>query len=109
MHTYKRNSESANFMQTLWGGLLVVMVLVGLCGTLYKLLAPKGWMAAMMGQGFSGGVALIGLLFVLGVIGWIARTWTTTREQAASANLVVYAFAATGVFYAFQLWTKGAF
>ena len=62
-----------------------------------------------MGRWFSGGVAAIGLMIVFGVIGWVARSWTTTREQAGVANLVVYVFAAAGLMYSFQLWSKVAF
>ncbi len=101
--------DSGSFIQTLWGFLLVIMVVFGICGTIYKLLAPSGWIAGLMGRGFSGGVAAIGLMIVFGVIGWIARSWTTNREQAATATLVVYVFAAAGVLYSFQLWSKGAF
>ena len=38
--------DSGNFIQTLWGFALVVMVVFGICGTIYKLLAPSGWIAA---------------------------------------------------------------
>ena len=107
MKQYKH--DSGGLAQTLWGFGLVVMVVFGICGTIYKLLAPTGWIAALMGRGFSGGVAAIGLMIVFGVIGWVARSWTTTREQAGAANLVVYVFAAAGLMYSFQLWSKGAF
>jgi hypothetical protein len=107
MRRYKH--DSVGLAQTLWGFGLVVMVVFGICGTIYKLLAPSGWIASLMGRGFSGGVAAIGLMIVFGVIGWIARSWTTTREQASVANLVVYVFAAAGLLYSFQLWSKGAF
>ncbi len=108
MQTIRRNHESYTFIHTLWGCLLTLMVVCGICGSLYKLLAPTGWIASLMGQGFSGGVAAVGLLIVFGVVGWVGRTWTTTREQAASATFFVYVFAAAGVLYSFQLWTKGA-
>jgi hypothetical protein len=108
MQTMKQHS-SGNFFQTLWGFALVMMVVAGICGTIYKLLSPSGWIAALMGHGFSGGVAAIGLMIVFGVVGWVARSWTSTREQAATASLVVYVFAAAGVLYSFQLWSKGAF
>jgi hypothetical protein len=110
MQTMRQHKhDSGNFVQTLWGFALVIMVVFGICGTIYKLLAPSGWLASLMGRGFSGGVAAIGLMVVFGVVGWIARSWTTTREQAATATLVVYVFAAAGVLYSFQLWSKGAF
>lgn len=109
MHSIRQPKQSSVFFQTLWGFFMVVFVLVGIVGTIYKLLAPSGWIAGLMGRGFSGGVAAIGLMVVFGVVGWIARTWTTTREQAAGANLVVYLFAAAGLLYSFQLWSKGTF
>lgn len=108
-HSFRQPKQSAVFFHTLWGFMLTVLVLVGICGTIYKLLAPAGWIASLMGRGFSGGVAAIGLMVVFGVVGWVARTWTTTREQAATANLVVYLCAAAGLVYSFQLWSKGAF
>lgn len=107
MKQYKHDSN--NFLQTVWGFGLVVMVLLGICGTIYKLLAPAGWIAALMGRGFSGGVAAVGLLIVLSVIGWVARNWTTTREQAGAATVVVYLFAGAGVLYSVQFWSKGTF
>ena len=109
LHAIRNQKQSSAFFQTLWGFGLVLMVAFGICGTLYKLLAPTGWIASLMGRGFSGGVAAIGLMVVFGVTGWILRTWTTTREQAASASLVVYLLAAAGVLYSFQLWSKGSF
>ena len=112
MRTYRHEAlrqqkQSSAFFQTLWGFCLTVMVLIGICGTIYKLLAPSGWIASLMGRGFSGGVAAIGLMVVFGVVGWVARTWTTTREQAATANLVVYLFAAAGLIYSFHFYAKG--
>ncbi len=113
MQTYRQyplrqQKQSGAFFQTLWGFLLSVLVLIGICGTIYKLLAPAGWFASLMGRGFSGGVAAIGLMVAFGVVGWVARTWTTNREQAAAGNLVVYMCAAAGLVYSFQVWSKGA-
>lgn len=110
MQTIKQSKhDTGNFIQTLWAFGLVVMVVLGIGGTIYKLLAPGGWIAALMGRGFSGGVAALGLMLAFGLVGWIARNWTTNREQAKTATFVVYVFAATGLLYSFQLWSKGAF
>src|SRR4051812_33915293 len=105
----QQKQDTGHFLQTVWAFGLVMMVVLGIGGTIYKLLAPTGWIASLMGRGFSGGVAAIGLMIVFGVVGWVARNWTTTREQAGMATFVVYVFAAAGVLYSFQLWSKGAF
>lgn len=100
---------AGGLFQATWGFALVLMVIVGICGTIYKLLAPSGWIASMLGRGFSGGVAAIGLMIVFGVVGWVARTWTTTRQHSGMTDLTVYVFAAAGALYSFQFWTKGVF
>lgn len=109
MHTIKHRQETGNFIQATWGFILSVMVIVGICGTIYKLLSPTGWIATLMGRGYSGGVAAIGLMIVFGVVGWVARSWTSTRQQSGMADLTVYVFAAAGFLYSFQIWSKGAF
>lgn len=109
MQTLKHRHPSGNLLQATWGFALVLMVIVGICGTIYKLLAPSGWIASLLGRGFSGGVAAIGLMIVFGVVGWVARTWTTTRQQSGMADLTVYVFAAAGALYSFEFWSKGAF
>lgn len=109
MQSIKQRQDSGNFLQAVWGFGLVVLVLVGICGTIYKLLSPDGWIAGLMGRGFSGGVAAIGMMIIFGVIGWVARSWGSARQQAGVADIAVYAFAAAGFLYSFQLWTKGTF
>ncbi len=108
-HRHYTSPGSGSFIQALWGFALVVMVVLGICGTLYKLLAPAGWIATLMGRGFSGGVAAIGMIFIFSVLGWVARSWMSTRQQMGVADLAVYAFAAAGLLYSFQLWSKGVF
>lgn len=109
MQTIKHRQDTGNFVQATWGFILSVMVIVGICGTIYKLLSPTGWIATLMGRGYSGGVAAIGLMIVFGVVGWVARSWTSTRQQSGMADLAVYVFAAAGFLYSFQIWSKGAF
>lgn len=109
MQTIKHRQDSGTLAQATWGFILSVMVIAGICGTIYKLLSPTGWIATLMGRGFSGGVAAVGLMIVFGVVGWVARSWTSTRQQTGMADLAVYVFAAAGFLYSFQIWSKGAF
>jgi len=109
MQTIKHRQDTGSFVQATWGFVLCVMVVVGICGTIYKLLSPSGWIATLLGRGFSGGVAAIGLMIVFGVVGWVARSWTSTRQQSTLADFAVYVFAAAGLLYSFQIWTKGVF
>ena len=109
MENIRFKQDSNTFIQTVWGGGLVVMVVLGIGGTIYKLIAPNGWIAHMLGGSFSGTAVALSLLIVFGALGWLVRASTSTRQQAGLADLVVYAFAAAGLLYAVQLWSKGAF
>ena len=109
MQNVRFKHDSSSFVQTLWGFGLVVFVVLGIGGTIYKLISPNGWIAALMGSSFSGAVVALGLLIVFSALGWLVRASTSTRQQAGVADLVVYLFAAAGCLYAFQFWTKGAF
>ncbi len=109
MQSIKHKQDTGTLVQAVWGFGLVVMVVIGICGTIYKLLSPSGWIAGLLGSGYSGGVAAGGLMVIFGVIGWISRSFTSVRQQSGSADLVVYVFAAAGLLYAFQYWSRGAF
>jgi len=109
MQNVKYKQDSSGFVQTLWGFSLVVMVVLGIGGTIYKLISPHGWIANLLGSSFSGGAVALGLMLVFSALGWLVRSSTSTRQQAGVADLVVYLFAAAGLLYAFQFWTKGAF
>lgn len=109
MQSIKQKHDTGTLVQAVWGFGLVLMVVIGICGTIYKLLVPGGWIAGLLGSGYSGGVAAGGLMVIFGVIGWVSRTFLSFRSQANTADLVVYAFAAAGLLYAFQFWSRGAF
>ena len=109
MESIKFKQDTSTFGQTLWGLGLVIMVVLGIGGTIYKLIAPNGWIAKLLGTSFSGAAVALGLLLMFSALGWLLRASTTTRQQAGVADVIVYAFAAAGLLYAFQFSTKGAF
>ena len=86
MQNVRFKHDSSSFVQTLWGFGLVVFVVLGIGGTIYKLISPNGWIAALMGSSFSGAVVALGLLIVFSALGWLVRASTSTRQQAGVAS-----------------------
>lgn len=109
MQNIRFRQDSNSLIQTLWGFCLTVLVVLGIGGTLYKLLAPSGWIANYLGSSFSGGAVTIGLLLLFGALGYLVRAATSTRQQSSIADVVVYAFAFAGLVYAMRYWSKGIF
>jgi hypothetical protein len=91
------------------GFLLVALVLMGIGGTIYKVISPDGWIAQAFGRSLSAGAAALGSLVLITALAWFSRGWNGTRMGNRFSDLLVYTFAAAGFLYFAQLWLKGTF
>lgn len=97
------------FLQ-IFGGLAVLsLMLLGVGGTIYKTLAPDGWLTRLLSDGLPDSFAATSALLVMCVFAWLTREWRTPRTRSWVIDLVVYAFAGAGLLYATQLLVDGRF
>lgn len=99
--------ELVSVGQVVFGFTIVVLVMLGIGGTIYKLIAPDGWVALAFGRSLSAGTAALGSLLLIAALAWFSRGWTSPRARNRFTELFVYTFAAAGLVYLAQLWTKG--
>lgn len=90
------------------GFLLLVLVVTGIAGAIYKAISPDGWVATAFGNSASAGFAVIGSLLMLVALAWFSRGWAI-RTRNRHADLFVYVFAAMGSLFLAQWWLKGSF
>ena len=88
---------------------LVGLVLVGIGGTIYKVIAPDGWVAQAFGRSLSAGVATLGSLVIIFGLAWFSRGWSSPRHRNRFSDFLMYGFAAAGLAYLAQLLMKGSF
>ena len=70
-------TETVSLAQAGAGFLLTVLVMAGIAGTVYKVIAPGGWIAEAFGYSVEAGFSvLVGLALLLGFF-YFSRTWTT--------------------------------
>ena len=106
----KLKHEFSALAQVLFGIGILTLVLVGIGGTIYKVMSPEGWLAQAFGRSLSAGAAALGALIVVGLLAWFSRSVTSSHDtRNRVADLLVYAFAAAGIVYLSQLWMKGTF
>ncbi len=96
-------SDTAVFFQSLAGIAIAALVMVGFGGTVYKLVAPDGWFAQLMGRSVAGGLAALLAFLMIGVCVWLTRGWISVGSRNRYSSLFVYVFAATGAIYALQM------
>ena len=99
--------EFSSIRQAAMGITVLGLVLVGIGGTIYKVISPEGWVTQAFGRSLSAGVAALGSLLMIVGLAWFSRSAPSTHNRFP--ELLVYTFAAAGLLYLAKLWMKGSF
>ncbi len=94
--------------QVALGFALSALVLIGISGSIYKLVAPQGWVVQAFGHSFGLGAALLAALLGAAAVVWALPGWMPV-QRARLADGVVYGFAAAGLIYLGQMVAGGPF
>jgi hypothetical protein len=89
------------------GAIVLLLVVTGVAGTVYKLVTPDGWVIGAFQRSTSAGLAVIGAIGLAGLFAWISRG-AAVRGRNARAVFFVYAFAAAGFLYLARYWMLGS-
>ena len=100
--------EASALAQACLGFVILALVLLGIGGTIYKIISPDGWVAQAFGRSLSAGAAALGSLLMVVALAWFSRG-TSPRRRTQFADVAIYAFAAAGLLYVLQLWIRGSF
>ena len=103
----KHSSDAAVFFQGLAGFAIAALVMLGIGGTIYKLVVPGGWISQLFGRSMAGGFGAILAFMVIGLCFWLTRGWISVSRRNRLSEFPVYVFAATGLIYAVQMYMKG--
>ncbi len=99
----KQTSDTGIFFQSLFGFAIAALVMIGVGGTVYHLVAPGGWLAQLFGRSLAGGMAALLAFLVIGLCAWLTRAWISITSRNRYAELFVYVFAFAGAIYALQM------
>jgi len=100
-------SDTSQFFQGLAGFAIAGLVMLGIGGTVYKLVAPGGWLAQLFGRSIAGGFGAILAFLVIGLCFWLTRGWISVGSRNRYSEFPVYLFAGVGAIYAAQFFLKG--
>jgi hypothetical protein len=103
----KVKEEVYSLAQALVGLGVLLLVLAGIGGTIYKVISPEGWIAMAFGRSLSAGAAALGSIALIGGFAWFSRSLGDVRRRTLASDFLVYGFAAAGILYLSQLWMKG--
>jgi hypothetical protein len=109
MHEFNLKRELQAVGEMALGLAVVTLIMLGIGGTIYKLIAPDGWIAQAFSRSLGVGAAALGSLALVGALSWYSRGRRLPGVRDRLADLLVYTFAAAGLVYIVQLWLKGSF
>ena len=104
----KLKQEAFSAAYSVIGCALLALVLIGVCGTIYKMISPGGWIAQGFGYAISAGSAVFFSLAMIGVLAWFSHSRASPRGRNRHVGLFVYAFALAGIVYLSQI-LRGTF
>jgi hypothetical protein len=102
MEQAKQKFEFPILAQVFCGFAISGLVLVGISGSIYRLVAPHGWFVQAFGHSFGLGAALLAAILGAAALVWAIPGWMPSQRGRVS-DAVVYGFAAAGLIYLGQL------
>jgi drug/metabolite transporter (DMT)-like permease len=109
MSEIRLKQEASALAQAFIGFVVLSLVLLGIGGTIYKVISPEGWVAQAFGRSLSAGAAALGSLLMIVALAWFSRGWSSPRRRTQFTDILVYGFAAAGLAYFAQFWIQGSF
>ena len=103
----KSISDTGAFFQGVGGLAIAALVMLGVGGTVYNLVAPDGWLVRAFDRSIAGGMAAVLALMIIALCAWMTRSWISIGARNRRPELFVYGFAAVGAVYAIQFLLKG--
>jgi len=95
-------------LQFVGGFLLLALIMLGVGGTLYKLMAPDGWLSQLFGGslGYLGAIvlALVGVV----TFAWFAQDQIAPTPRDSIGDWWVYLCGLAGLFYAAEILWRGS-
>lgn len=105
MERTRPRQEIFPLMQGVSGVALLLAMLLGVVGTIYKFVQPGGWLTELATQGLPGGLTAFAALVAICALALVVPE----RHAPWRKNFLLYGFAGAGGYYLLQLATRGTF
>jgi len=96
-------------IQALVGFVVLALVMLGVGGTVYRMIAPDGWLVQWFGTGVTATAAALLSLLAITVLSWFTREFASAYRKNRLADVLIYVFAGAGVVYLAQILTPPHF
>jgi hypothetical protein len=103
----KTGGGLSNVFQFVGGFILLALVMLGVGGTIYKLLAPGGWLAQLVGGHLGHGGALVLALGGVAVFAWVTHDRISPARRDSIGDWWIYVCSGVGLLYLVLMLVQG--
>lgn len=106
----RKAGVTSEFLTVVINGGVVVLLVIGIAGLLYKIFRPGGWFTSYVGGAIDGGVGSIVMAFIgLLIAGYLVRRWFDgVDSKSTRGDFLLYLALGLGIFFTFELIVKGS-
>jgi len=101
MTEFKLRQETWALAQALIGFAMALLVMLGIAGMIYRVIAPDGWIAQAFSRSLSDGLTALVVLGVIGALVWLTGP-TVHGKRSTAIELVVVSLAGAGALFLLQ-------
>lgn len=101
-YRFNMREETAALGQAVVAFAVVMLIMVGIAGTVYRLIEPDGWIASAFNRGLGNGLTAIGSVALLAALLWLKRGATAFARRSNATEIIVIGFAAVGALFLLQ-------
>ena len=102
IYRFSLREESVALAQALVAFTVVMLIMVGIAGTVYRMIAPDGWIADAFSRGTVNGLVGLCAIALLCSLLWLKRGATAFAKRSNATEAVVLGFAGVGALFLLQ-------
>lgn len=109
MSFYRFNvrDETHALVQALIAFAVVMLIMIGIGGTVYRVIAPDGWIVRAFDGGLGSGFAILGLVAALFACVQLRSGKTVLVKRSKLTEAIVFGFAGVGALFLLQSLLRG--
>ena len=103
MHRFNLREETWALAQALFGFAMVTLIMIGITGTIYRVIAPDGWIVQAFNRGVASGLLVVGALGLVALLAWTKRGAALYARRSTAVEVFVLGLAGIGALFLIQL------
>jgi len=102
MYGFNVREESHALVQALVAFAMVMLIMIGIAGTAYRVIAPDGWIAQAFNRGALNGLAALSVIAIIAGMLWVKDTKSIFAKSNKLIEMLVAGFAGLGALFLLQ-------